>query len=262
MNSSKIFSLEYKSIFVVGGSGLIGKNVCNLLINLGAIVYNLDKEKNRFLNKKVKFINFDVSKKKFIEKNLKKIFKKYKVPECLINCSYPVSKNWTHSSFKSVSQELISTNLNLHLNTYIWIARIVAEEMRKKKIKGSIIQFGSHYGVIGQNTDLYKGTKMRENMIYSAIKGGIISNTKQLSSHYGKYGIRANCICPGGIEGHVKGKSIKQNKKFISQYKKRTPLGRLARAEEIAPSVAFLASDASTYISGITLMIDGGWTAT
>ena len=81
MNSSKIFSLEYKSIFVVGGSGLIGKNVCNLLINLGAIVYNLDKEKNRFLDKKVKFINFDVSKKKFIEKNLKKIFKKYKVPD-------------------------------------------------------------------------------------------------------------------------------------------------------------------------------------
>ena len=177
MNPSKIFSLEYKRIFVVGGSGLIGKYVCNLLINLGAIVYNLDKEKNRFLDKKVKFIYFDVSKKKFIEKNLKEIFKKYKVPECLINCSYPVSKNWAQSSFKSVSQELISTNLNLHLNTYIWIARIVAEEMRKKKIKGSIIQFGSHYGVIGQNTDLYKGTKMRENMIYSAIKGGIISNT-------------------------------------------------------------------------------------
>ena len=77
-----------------------------------------------------------------------------------------------------------------------------------------------------------------------------------------QYGIRANCICPGGVAGHIKGKKIKQNKKFLSKYKNRTPLGRLARAEEIAPAVGFLASDAATYITGITLMIDGGWTAT
>ena len=68
------------------------------------------------------------------------------------------------------------------------MARLVAEEMRKKKIKGNIIQFGSHYGVIGQDTEIYKGTNMSENMIYSAIKGGIISNTKQLAVHYGKMG--------------------------------------------------------------------------
>ena len=102
---------------------------------------------------------------------------------------------------------------------------------------------------------------MKENMYYSAIKGGIISNTKQLCSHYGKWGIRANCICPGGIEGHVKGKKFKQPKIFLKNYSNRTPLRRLAKKEEIAPAVAFLASDASTYISGITLMIDGGWTA-
>jgi len=262
MSLNKIFNLKDKKIFVIGGSGLIGVSICNLLKDLGAVVYNLDKEKNKLLNKNIKFINFDVSKRNLIEKKLKKNFKKYNVPHCLINCSYPISKNWFKSNFKNVSQDLIASNLNLHLNTYIWIARIVAEEMRKKKIKGSIIQFGSHYGVIGQDTNLYKGTSMRENMIYSAIKGGIISNTKQLCSHYGKYGIRANCICPGGVAGHIKGKKIKQNKKFLSKYKNRTPLGRLARAEEIAPAVGFLASDAATYITGITLMIDGGWTAT
>ena len=84
--------------------------------------------------------------------------------------------------------------------------------MKKKKIFGNIIQFGSHYGVIGQNSNIYKGTKMSENMIYSAIKGGIVNNTRHLASHYGKWGIRANTICPGGVEGHIKEKNSNNQK--------------------------------------------------
>ena len=258
--NKNIFTLKKKKIFVVGGSGLIGEVVCDLLYDLGAEVYNLDINKNN-KNNKINYLKFDVSKKDLIEKNLNSFFKKYGTPDCLINCSYPSSSKYKDSSFKNVKQKTITENLNIHLSSYIWIARIVAENMKKKKIKGSIIQFGSHYGLIGQNSDIYKGTSMKENMYYSAIKGGIISNTKQLCSHYGKWGIRANCICPGGIEGHVKGKKFKQPKIFLKNYSNRTPLRRLAKKEEIAPAVAFLASDASTYISGITLMIDGGWTA-
>ncbi|MDC0426661.1 SDR family oxidoreductase [Pelagibacteraceae bacterium] len=254
-----IFTLKNKRIFVVGGSGLIGDVVCDLLHNLGAEVFNLDiKDASK---NKINYLKFDISKKESIEKKLNFFFKKYGTPDCLINCSYPVSAKHSKSSFKNVSQRTITENLNLHLNSYIWIARITAESMRKKKIKGSIIQFGSHYGVIGQNSEIYKGTQMNENMYYSAIKGGIISNTRHLCSHYGKWGIRANCICPGGIKGHVKGKKFTQPKKFIRNYSNRTPLKRLAEREEIAPAVAFLASDASSYITGVTLMIDGGWTA-
>jgi NAD(P)-dependent dehydrogenase (short-subunit alcohol dehydrogenase family) len=257
--NNNIFQLNKKKIFVIGGSGLIGYDLCNLLSSLGGSVFNLDI-KNK--NNKIKFIKFDVSKRQLIEKKLKLLLKIYGIPDVFVNCSYPASKLWGKSSFSKVKQKGIYDNLNLHLNSYIWIARIVAEEMRKKKIKGSIIQLGSHYGVIGQNSDIYKGTHMHENMIYSAIKGGIINNTRQMCSHYGKYGIRVNCVCPGGIIGHVKGKKIGQHKNFIKNYSKRAPLGRLARSDEISPSIAFLASDASSYISGITLMVDGGWTAT
>ena len=70
---------------------------------------------------------------------------------------------------------------------------------------------------------MYKGTNMSENMIYSAIKGGIISHVKQMCSHYGKYGIRVNAICPGGIEGHVKGKKKKQSKRFLKSTLKELP---------------------------------------
>lgn len=246
---------------MVGGSGLLGTEVSNFIQNLGGKTFNLDIKNNSSLNKKIKFLKFDVSKKKNIERKLKNFFKIYGVPDCLINCSYPISTDYGKSSFKNVKQISIEKNLNLHLNSYIWIARIAAEHMKKNKVLGSIIQFGSHYGVIGQSTNIYKGTKMTENMIYSAIKGGIINNTRHLASHYGKWGIRANTICPGGVEGHIKGKKFGQPKAFIKRYSERTPLKRLAKKHEIAPAVAFLASDAASYITGITLMIDGGWTS-
>ena len=82
---------------------------------------------------------------------------------------------------------------------------------------------------------------MSENMIYSAIKGGIISNTKQLAVHYGKWGIRANCVCPGGVEGHIKNKKIKQSRLFVKIILKELHLIALQK-EEIAPT-CFLASD-------------------
>jgi NAD(P)-dependent dehydrogenase (short-subunit alcohol dehydrogenase family) len=257
-----IFNLENKKIYLIGGSGLIGKEVANLLGFLGAEVYNLDINRTQNNNKNIKFLKLPINKETLIEKKLKFYFKKYGAPDCMVNCSYPATKSWKNSDFKSVKKKTINENVNLHLNSYIWIARIFAEEMRKKKIKGSIIQFSSHYGVIGQNSELYKGTKFRENMIYSAIKGGIISNVKQMCSHYGKYGIRINAISPGGIRGHMKGKSKSQPASFIHKYCLRTPLKRLADAKEISPAVAFLASDLSSYITGINLMIDGGWTAT
>ena len=135
--NSNIFKLNKKNIFVIGGSGLIGSNVCKLLNNLGGQVFNFDIKNNHQEN--VKFIRFDVSKRLLIEKKLRFIFKKYGVPDVLVNCSYPTSRDWGRASFLNVKQKVIFENLNLHLNSYIWIARITAEEMRKKKIKGSII---------------------------------------------------------------------------------------------------------------------------
>ena len=257
-----IFNLNNKKIYVVGGSGLVGKEVCVLLKLLGAKVFNLDIKNSLNFDKDIKFLKFNLVRENLIEKKLLFFFRNYGSPDCLINCSYPASSSWHKSDFRFVKKKTINENIKLHLNSYIWIARIFAEYMKIKKIKGSIIQFSSHYGVIGQNSKLYKGTKMRENMIYSAIKGGIISNVKQMCAHYGKYGIRVNSISPGGIQGHIKGRKIFQPKKFIKNYCQRTPLNRLANSKEISPAVAFLASDLSSYITGINLLIDGGWTAT
>ena len=160
------------------------------------------------------------------------------MPKCIHKLLLPYDSNWGQTSFKDVNMNTINSNIKLHLNSYIWLARLIAEQMLIKKIRGSIIQFGSTYGVVGQITDIYDGTHIKENMIYSAIKGGIINNSRQMSSHYGKFGIRVNTICPGGVLGYVAGQSNKIPEKFLRRYISRTPLKRFAKAK-IAYATAF-----------------------
>jgi NAD(P)-dependent dehydrogenase (short-subunit alcohol dehydrogenase family) len=80
-----------------------------------------------------------------------------------------------------------------------------------------------------------------------------------LASYYGKFNIRINTLCPGGLVGHIAGKSDTQDPIFVKNYSKKTPLKRLGLAEEVASTALFLASDAASYITGSTVMVDGGW---
>ena len=131
--------------------------------------------------------------------------------------------------------------------------------MKAKEVSGSIIQLGSIYGILGQDLSVYEGTAMHENMTYAAIKGGITNLTRQMASYYGKFNIRVNTLVPGGLSGSVAGKSDIQNPAFVKQYSQKIPLKRLGRAEEIASAALFLASDAASYLTGTSLIVDGGW---
>ncbi len=252
------FSLKNKKVFILGGSGLIGKPTVKLLIAHGAKLFNLDILNSN--QKKIKFIKFDLKNTENIKLNLKKIIKKFGCPDVFINCSYPVTKNWSEANFSEIDLENINNNLKIHLSSFVWISKLIAEEMKKKKINGSIIQLASIYGMVAQNLNLYKNTSMRENFVYPLIKSAIISNCRQMASYYGKYNIRVNSISPGAILGHVKSKEKKQSSTFIENFKRINPLKRLAKPNEISPAILFLASDASSYITGTNLVIDGGWT--
>lgn len=257
-------SLNHKKIaFVVGGLGAIGVEVSKALSDSGAKVViidvkNLDKDMKKILKKyhleyvKIKLQND----KKFFNSTLKKIFKKFKTPDIFVNCSYPKTKTWNNNSFKKIKLEDLKMNINLHLVFFCWFAREIAEQMKKKKKYGSIIQLGSIYGLQGQDMTLYKNTNIEENVSYSIIKGGIINFTRQMASYYGKYKIRVNNICPGGVNNK---KDKNQNSKiFMKRYKSKTPLGKMVDTSDIANAVLFLASDTSDNITGQTLVIDGG----
>ena len=251
--------LTNKKVYILGGFGLIGSKVVRNTLSVGAKVIILDIKKQQ-VQKNVKYERFDCSKLKTLEKNFERIVKKLGFPDVFINCSYPRTYDWDQCSFNTINLERMVKNIEIHMNSYAWISKIVADKMLKNKIKGSIINLNSIYGLVGQDLNIYQKTSMKENMPYSMIKGGLVNLTRQMASYYGRYGIRVNNICSGGLKGHVAGKSKFQNKQFVKNYENKVPLKRLGEPEEVANVITFMASDASSYITGSNILVDGGWT--
>ena len=119
---------------------------------------------------------------------------------------------------------------------------------------GSIINISSIYGVVANDPTLYEGTDMVQPPTYNFVKAGMINFTRYLACYYGKQGVRANCISPGGYFNN-------QPEPFVKNYEHRVPIGRMLDNEDIKGAVVYLASDASGYVTGANLMVDGGWTS-
>ena len=210
---------------------------------------------------KLFFKPFDCADLEKLEWNFSRLIQEIGCPDIFINCSYPWTKDWGKSAFKDVTLVSFRQNVDIHMNSFAWLAHLTAKAMVERGMGGNIIQLGSIYGIVGQDQMIYLDTDMHENMTYAAIKGGITNLTRQMASYYGQFEIRVNNLSPGGLLGHVAGKSDTQNPNFVKQYSKKTPIRRLGKAEEVASTALFLASEASSYITGATIMVDGGWTA-
>lgn len=251
------FLLDKKISFVAGGGGLLGSEVVKALSDAGSkvVILDIEQKKAQALQKKRKnvfFELFDATDLDSIDKNLEGLYLKYGRIDVWVNTFYPRTSDWG----KKVEDLSISSwrkNVDMHLNSYSWISRKVCLLMKERK-SGSLINFGSIYGVVGNNFEVYKGTKISPPMAYAAIKGGIVNLGRYLASYFGVYNVRINTICPGGIFDS-------QDERFIKNYAKQTPLKRMGNPEEIASAVLFLASDASSYMTGTALMVDGGWSA-
>ena len=261
MKYSDKFNLSKKFAIVVGGAGLIGKEVVYALYDAGATVLILDinykvalEVINNTSKSKVFFKKIDLSDVDCLEKNYNEILKEVDKLDIFINCSYPRPATQENKCFNKMKFQYFRSVVDMHLNSFCWLANLSAKKMLITKCKGSIIQFSSIYGVVGQNMTIYNETEMTENIAYAAIKGGIINYTRLMSSYFGKYNIRVNTISPGGIFDN-------QNKKFIENYNNQSPLKRMGLPHEIASAVLFLSSDASSFVTGENLMVDGGWTA-
>ena len=243
-------NLNNKVIVITGGNGLLGKEVVKKIINSGGICINLDitnTTSEDLLN-----IECDITKTGSIDHTLKLILKKYKKIDGLINNAYPRTKDWGNK-FEDIVYSSWQKNIDFQLNSYFYLTQQVIKIMKKQK-KGSILNIASIYGILGPDFNVYKDTSMTMPAAYSVIKGGIINFTRYLSSYLGEYNIRCNSISPGGIFND-------QNPKFVKNYIKKVPLGRMGLPNDIAPAVVFLMSNSSSYISGHNLVIDGGWSA-
>ena len=257
------FKVENKVAWIVGGLGLIGKEVTKALSSAGAqtIILDITKEKGLDFENYIKDQGYKASYEKFdcsdfesIETIFSTLYDKYGPFDIFVNCSYPRTEDWAQNSFSNINLKSYRKNVDIHMNSYAWLAKLAADAMKLHKKGGSIIQLGSTYGVVGQDLTIYENTDMAENMTYAAIKGGIANLSRLMASYYGKFNIRINTLCPGGIFDN-------QNPAFVKNYSNKTLLKRMAKPEEIASVALFLASDAASYITGSTIMVDGGWTA-
>lgn len=245
MRYDDLFCLKGKVAVVAGGAGLIGKEIARGLSAFGAAVVVADISKGA--GRRV-----DITNERSVSSLIKFVDKKYGRMDIWVNSAYPRTGDWA-LKLEDVPVSSWRKNIDMHLNGYFICCRNAAEYMKKKKA-GSIINLASIYGMAGPDFSIYKGTAMTCPGAYSAIKGGIIAFTRYLASYYGRQGVRVNCISPGGVRDS-------QAEAFIKRYSDKTPLGRMANAADITGAAIYLASDASAYVTGHNLVVDGGWTA-
>ncbi|MCH7648743.1 MAG: SDR family oxidoreductase [Thaumarchaeota archaeon] len=220
-------------IIVTGSEGLLGKEIVNYL------------KKNNDVVKLDLVLGHDLTDETFV----KKWFKKNKASS-LVNCfalNDHVEKGKKRSTLFDITLKSFSQFLDANLVALFSVCR---EFARNNKF-GSIINFSATTGIVSARPDLYDGS--HKHVGYSVSKAGVINLTKFLATHLAP-NIRVNCVAPGGVEHN-------QDTKFIKKYSKHTPLGRMMKKNELNGIIEYLCSSQSSYVTGATFVIDGGWTS-
>jgi NAD(P)-dependent dehydrogenase (short-subunit alcohol dehydrogenase family) len=250
------FNLEDKLAVVTGGAGLIGTAICKELANHNCriIIADNDIEQAQEVASELpgaEAMVVDITDDESVAEFSKEIKEQYDGADVLVNNAYPRSSDYG-CAMEEVSMEQWEFNLNAHLGGSFRIIKHFLPQMKKMQT-ASIINMASIYGTQGPDFSVYEGTEITCPVEYSAIKGGLINLTRYLASYLGEYNIRVNSISPGGVFDN-------QPDTFVENYRNKTPLNRMAKSEDIGGAVVYLASGASSYVTGHNLVVDGGFT--
>lgn len=243
-------TLKNKVIVVTGGNGLIGSCIVKELKQYGAIVINADISNKSDLDNGLIFC--DVTDTDSVSHSISLIIAKFRKIDGWVNNAYPRTNDWGEK-FENIKYSSWSKNIEFQLNSVFICSKAILAIMKDQGF-GSVVNISSIYGIVGPDFSVYDGTDLTMPAAYSAIKGGVINFTRYLASYFGPFGVRVNCVSPGGIFDN-------QNSIFVEQYERKVPMKRMGKPEDISPSVIFLLSNDANYITGHNLIIDGGWTA-
>ena len=262
MKNNNVFDLSNKTVIITGGAGLIGSVFSNACVdyNANVIVVDIDEKKGHELidaiksdyeNANIIFQECDITNIVEIQHLIDLVLDKFGKIDALVNNAYPRNGNYGRK-FEDVAFEDFCENVDAHLGGYFLMSQQVAKVMMKQK-HGNIINMSSIYGFAAPRFEVYEGTNMTMPVEYAAIKGGVINLTKYLASYLGKYSIRVNAISPGGV-------FTNQPESFVNKYSNKVVLGKkMANSDDLVGVLIFLLSNASKYMTGQNIVVDGGW---
>lgn len=264
----ELFSLKGRIAVVTGALGLIGKNHCKALTEAGAIVVVCDldeikcKEFASTLTEKSLGIKVDITNKESVVNLKDEVIKTFGKVDILVN-NAALNDSFENpqaaaqqSMFENYPLEMWQNSLDVNVTGMFLCSQAIGTIMAERG-RGSIINISSTYGITAPDQSIYRNENGEQTFYKSAsypvAKGAVIMFTKFLASYWGKKGVRVNSLSPGGVENN-------QEDFFIRNYSAKTPLGRMAQPTDYKGALVFLASDASNYMTGANLVVDGGWT--
>lgn len=258
MHIWKLFDLKGKIALVTGGAGRYGAYIAEGLGEAGATVIIASRNLDVCQNKAeqllsggldIRALEVDIADEGSVKALREKILSDSGKIDILVNNAVGRASDLAQTVPQIWAESMKINAVGLCICCNIFLEAMIPQG------SGNIINISSMYGTVGQDPHMYNETSMISDFSgdYMFHKGGMINYTRYLAARYGGYNIRVNCISPGGMFAN-------QPEEYLEKYYSRVPLGRMAKGDDIKGAVVYLSSDASAYVTGQNLHVDGGWT--
>ncbi len=257
----QLFDLTGKNVVISGASGHLGSAMSRALAEAGARVVATSRDPERAARaaaglpragqvEHVGMVLDQMEDEATVNRQFEAIVRRVGQVDVLVNNGHQgLGADWT-----TVTGEEFSDHQR-NVTGYFLLARLVRNHAASRQASASIIMIGSMYGQVASYPDAYEGICAASPAAYHALKGGIIHLTRHLAVYWARDGVRVNCLSPGPFPQE------RVSRELVARLEAKCPMGRMGRSEELKGAVVFLASEASSYMTGQNMTIDGGWTA-
>lgn len=275
VQSAELFSLEGRTAVLTGASGFLGRGMGEALLAAGSRLVALGRServedvaaewRSRYGDDRVEAYRVDMYDEEALRETLDEIVRRESRLDVLVNNAHELNATTGFNTPEGALELAPRDQWLRHVGGGLWWAALTTQTVgaRMRGRGGSIVNVASMYGIVAPSPSLYEGLAFGNPPGYSAAKAALLALTRYTASYWGRDQVRANALVPGAFSNTDSGpNAVSPDDPFLDRLAQRTCLGRVGTPEELAGALVFLASDASSYVTGHSLVVDGGWTVT